>query len=94
MRDLSGLFILAIIALLQPFMRRERYMIGNTLGVVIGVGIYSLVKYISGMKRKKRIKISYGALSYAMDVLVQNTGAPISHIPKPFPFIGKRTRPA
>lgn len=54
---LLGLFLSAAIELTQLTMRRGLFefddMIGNTLGVVIGVGIYSLLKCASRMKRSK-----------------------------------------
>lgn len=54
---LLGLFLSAAIELTQFIMRRGLFefddMIGNTFGVVIGVGIYSLLKCASRMKRSK-----------------------------------------
>lgn len=54
---LLGLFFSVVIELTQFIMRRGLFefddMIGNTLGVVLGVGIYSLLKCISRMKRGK-----------------------------------------
>lgn len=51
---LLGLFLSTTIELTQFFMRRGLFefddIIGNTLGVVIGVGIYSLIKTIFGRK--------------------------------------------
>lgn len=51
---LSGLLLSAAIELTQFFLRRGLFefddMIGNTFGVIIGVGIYSQVKCVSRRK--------------------------------------------
>lgn len=56
---LSGLLLSAAIELTQFFMRRGLFefvdIIGNTLGVVIGVGIFSAMKRVSGRKWRKEL---------------------------------------